>query len=192
MTDIDWLAGRGYTMIYVWWPIIFKGERDQAVGRFLAVMWENLADPIITGRGEIGQPKLFAEIPERRLVDGAYHCEASWMGFRFLDLRVTELVEPAGETRPEPQMDGTLMLKYVPRTGAWGDGHLPSQFFTSTYSRPHCGISQSSQRKRDFPSRRVAGPTDDVSRRQCVGRPAGLVIAGRFDRNDAGGKSYLD
>ena len=27
MTDIDWLAGRGYTMIHVWWPIIFKGER---------------------------------------------------------------------------------------------------------------------------------------------------------------------
>jgi hypothetical protein len=124
MTDIDWLAGRGYTMIHVWWPIIFKGERDQAVGRFLAVMWENLADPIITGRGEIGQPKLFAEIPELRLVDGAYHCEASWMGFRFLDLRVTELVEPAGETRPEPQMDGTLMLKYVPRTGAWGEADI--------------------------------------------------------------------
>jgi acetoacetate decarboxylase len=121
MTDIDWLAGRGYTMIHVWWPVRFKGERDQAVGRFLAVMWENLADPIITGRGEIGQPKLFAEIPERQLVDGTYHCEASWMGFKFLDLQVTEIVELGGETRPGPQMDGTLMLKYVPRTGAWGE-----------------------------------------------------------------------
>jgi hypothetical protein len=64
MTDIDWLAGQGYTMIRVWWPAMFKGARDQIVGRFLAVMWENLADPIITGRGEIGQPKLYAEIPE--------------------------------------------------------------------------------------------------------------------------------
>src|SRR5215813_12529440 len=23
MTDIDWLAGRGYTMIHVWWPVMF-------------------------------------------------------------------------------------------------------------------------------------------------------------------------
>jgi len=130
MTDIDWLAGRGYTMIHVWWPVVFQGERGQTVGRFLAVMWENLADPIITGRGEIGQPKLFAEIRERRLVSGVHHCEASWMGFRFLDLQATELVETAIETRPEPQMEGTLMLKYVPRTGAWGEADVCDVSFT--------------------------------------------------------------
>jgi hypothetical protein len=38
MAGIDWLAGRGYTMIDVWWPVMFEGQRDQAVGRFLAVM----------------------------------------------------------------------------------------------------------------------------------------------------------
>ena len=54
MTDIDWLAGRGYTMIWVGWPATFTGSRDQATGKFLAVVWENLADPIITGRDEIG------------------------------------------------------------------------------------------------------------------------------------------
>jgi len=88
--------GRGYTMIHVWWPVIC--ERDEVTGRFLAVMWENLADPIITGRGEIGQPKLFAEIPDWRLVDGTYCCEASWLGLRFLDLRATELDEPTSES----------------------------------------------------------------------------------------------
>jgi hypothetical protein len=58
-------------MIHVWWPVIFKGERDEVTGRFLAVMWENLADPIITGRGEIGQPKLFARDP--RLATGGWN-----------------------------------------------------------------------------------------------------------------------
>ena len=105
MTHIDWLAGRGYTMIHVWWPVVFKGDRDRVIGRFLAVMWENLADPIITGRGEIGQPKLFAEIPELRIVGGTYHCEASWMGFRFLDLQATELLEPVSETSARAQME---------------------------------------------------------------------------------------
>jgi hypothetical protein len=64
MTNIDWLAGRGYTMIHVWWPATFNGRQDSATGRFLAVMWENLPDPIISGREEIGHPKLYAEIPD--------------------------------------------------------------------------------------------------------------------------------
>src|SRR5262245_36880635 len=130
MTDIDWLAGRGYTMIHVWWPVTFNGERDRIVGRFLSVMWENLADPIITGRGEIGQPKLFADIPEPRLMDGAYHCEASWMGFRFLQIRVSECPQPETDLVHVPQLEGTLMLKYVPRTGTWGEADICQVSFT--------------------------------------------------------------
>jgi acetoacetate decarboxylase len=95
MTDIDWLAGCGYTMIQLWWPVTFNGTRDQVAGRFLAVMWENLADSIITGRGEVGQPKLFAEIPDTRLANHTYHCVASWMGFQFLEVQVTETSPPS-------------------------------------------------------------------------------------------------
>jgi hypothetical protein len=79
MTDIDWLAGRGYTMIWVSWPATFRGQRDRATGKFLAVVWENLADPIITGRCEIGHPKLYAEIAEPRRWNGAQICTAGWM-----------------------------------------------------------------------------------------------------------------
>jgi len=134
MSDIDWLAGRSYTMIHVWWPVMFKGERDQVLGRFLAVMWENLADPIITGRGEIGQPKLFADIPGLRQVDNHYHCEASWMGFRFLDLRVTEVGEPINAATQSLNFEGTLMLKYVPRTGAWGEADVCQVSFTPAFT----------------------------------------------------------
>ena len=77
LTEIDWLAGRGYTMICVWWPVIFTGERDRANGRFLAVMWENLADPIVSGREEIGHPKLYADIADPRNLRGAQHCSAA-------------------------------------------------------------------------------------------------------------------
>lgn len=120
MTGIDWLAGRGYTMIHVGWPATFAGQRDKATGRFLAVVWESLAEPIITGRDEIGHPKLYAEIAEPRMWDSTQICMASWMGFRFLDLTVSELRE---ETAPPALLrsDGTLMLKYVPRTGTWGE-----------------------------------------------------------------------
>jgi Acetoacetate decarboxylase (ADC) len=122
-TGVDWLAGRGYTMINVSWPATFTGRRDKAIGSFLAVVWENLADPIITGRGETGSPKIYAEIAEPRLWDGAQICAAGWMSFRFLDLTVSELRD-APPSPTMPRSDGTLMLKYVPRTGAWGEAEL--------------------------------------------------------------------
>lgn len=125
MTGIDWLAGRGYTMIHVSWPAVFAGQRDRASGRFLAVVWENLADPIISGRDEIGHPKLYAEMPPPRLWDGTQSCLASWMGFRFLDLDVSALHDAPPLLSPEAaSSDGTLMLKYVPRTGTWGEAAL--------------------------------------------------------------------
>lgn len=121
MTNIDWLAGRGYTMIHVGWPARFDGETDCVQGRFLAVMWENLADPIISGREEIGHPKLYAEIPQLAVVDDTYHCAASWFGFKFLEMKVSALSESA---EPAPPSDGTLMLKYLPRTGDWGEADV--------------------------------------------------------------------
>ncbi len=123
MTELAWLAGRGYTMINVTWPATFIGRQDQATGPFLAVVWENLADPIITGRGETGYPKLYAEIPESRLWDGGQRCTAGWMGFRFLDLRVSDLCDaPASPIKSSSE--GMLMLKYIPRTGAWGEAEV--------------------------------------------------------------------
>jgi acetoacetate decarboxylase len=129
MTEIDWLAGRGYTMIQLWWPVTFNGERDRVTGRFLAVMWENLADPIITGQ-EVGQPKLFAEIPDSRFANGTYHCVASWMGFQFLELQVSETSMPRDPPLRQSELEGTLMLKYVPRTGEWGEAEICQVTFT--------------------------------------------------------------
>lgn len=123
MTDIDWLAGRGYTMIWVSWPATFTGSRDRANGKFLAVGWENLADPIITGRDEIGHPKLYADIEEPRRWNGVQIATAGWMGFRFLELEVSQL-QDAELNQQGPASDGTLMLKYKPRTGAWGETDL--------------------------------------------------------------------
>ena len=145
MTDIDWLAGRGYTMIWVSWPAAFTGRQDRATGRFLAVIWENLADPIITGRDEIGHPKLYAEIAEPRRWDGTQICVAGWMGFRFLELEVSQLRE-AEAKRPAVASDGTLMLKYTPRAGAWGEADLCQVTLTPAddpdyhIEQPHTGV----------------------------------------------------
>lgn len=116
-TRIEWLAGRGYNTAGVRIPATFRGEVDEVEGDLLLVLWENLADPIITGREELGFAKLYAEIPELRETESEVVATASWQGFRFLGLAlegldVDEDAAPAARDR--------LHYKYIPRTGDWG------------------------------------------------------------------------
>jgi hypothetical protein len=124
MTEIEWLAGRGYNTLGVSFPVTFRGERDKATGNFLTVLWENLTDPIITGREELGFAKIYCELPEPTLLRGAWHATASWMGFRFLDIHAGNLVQQTPEEidalAQAAAGDGTLHYKYMPRTGEWG------------------------------------------------------------------------
>jgi hypothetical protein len=123
MTEIEWLAGRGYNTLGLTIPVTFTGEVDRAIGNFLAVLWENLTDPILTGREELGVSKIYCELPEPRIHQGVTHCMASWMGFKFMDMTLSDLT-PASPTlagsTTAPQEDGLLHYKYMPRTGAWG------------------------------------------------------------------------
>ena len=128
MTGIDWLAGRGYNVLGVRVPVVFEGREDRAAGPFLMVLWENLADPILTGREQLGFSKVWCELPEPLTYGGETHCTANWLGFRFLDMKFRGMEEADPRTAvptPAPRDDGTLsgMLhyKYVPRTGVWGE-----------------------------------------------------------------------
>lgn len=128
MTEIEWLAGRGYNILGVSFPAVFTGKQDRAAGEFLAVLWENMCDPIVTGREELGYAKIWAELPEPRIYGGSAHCTASWMGFRFLDLTVENLVQqpvtpsspPGDDWADDGVLRGILHYKYIPRTGDWG------------------------------------------------------------------------
>jgi len=126
-TEIEWLAGRGYNVLGVTFPAVFKGKQDRASGEFLLVLWENLTDPILTGREELGFSKIYADLPEPRVYQGQTHAIASWMGFKFLDLTLKNMTEVALNTRPTRQtnpegeeLTGLLHYKYIPKTGDWG------------------------------------------------------------------------
>ncbi len=135
-TEIEWLAGRGYNMLGVRIPATYCGEIDEVTGSFLSVLWENLADPIITGRDELGIPKIWCELPEPVEENGVTRLTASWLGFRFLDLTLCDLVERSNEEIKDDQSTqsdgGDLHLKYIPKTGAWGKAdvcyvtHIPA------------------------------------------------------------------
>src|SRR5437868_13704976 len=116
LSDVPWLAGRGYDTFAIKLPARFEGRRERVTGAFVAVVWENMADPIITGREELGYARLFADLralPEGR--DG-HRCVASWDGHTFAELEV----EGIAEVMPDPasQGDGVLNFRYVPGVDA--------------------------------------------------------------------------
>jgi len=128
MTEIEWLAGRGYNVLGVSFPATFAGEHDHVTGSFLTVLWENLTDPILTGREELGFAKIYCELPEPTVLRGQWHVIASWLGFKFLDLEVNQLrQQSAVEIAALAQADssaGQLHYKYIPRTGEWGSADV--------------------------------------------------------------------
>ena len=119
MWGIDWLAGRGYNTFGVKFPAIACANGETVHGTFLSVLWENLADPIISGREELGFNKLYCEIPEPRAHDGRYSIRCGWLRHAFFDMELSDLRD-APPAPSNPQNAGLLHYKFMPRTGDWG------------------------------------------------------------------------
>jgi len=126
--NLPWLAGRGYNILGARIPVRFRGAKDTAVGSLSLVLWENMADPILTGREELGVSKIFCDIAAPRRSGGKVHCEASWGGFRFLEAVFEDVTEVDPATKPAdpgPDTGGNLLhYKYFPRTGQWGEADV--------------------------------------------------------------------
>ena len=124
LEQLAWLAGRGYNMLGVKCMARFAGTRDDVTGEFLAVLWENLADPIVSGREELGFNKVYAELPMPERSARTFSTSASWLGHRFFDLNLEGLepvTAPAPARPQQPASAGTLHVKHMPRTGTWGE-----------------------------------------------------------------------
>lgn len=134
MTEIEWLAGRGYNTLGVQFPVAFRGKVDRVTGPVLLVLWENLCDAILSGREELGFSKIYCDLPEPRILQGETHCVASWLGFRFMDLHVRNMApttsgeaDASGDPSSE---EGTVHHKYFPRIGEWGTADVSYLTFT--------------------------------------------------------------
>ena len=123
--EIEWLAGRGYNTFGVSVPATYKGQRDIVHGDFTLVLWENMADPIITGREDLGIAKLYCEIPEPQIIGDKVICRASWDGCQFASLVLSGVKEITPEELPEPlPSEGDLHYKYIPKTSAPGEADV--------------------------------------------------------------------
>ncbi len=128
MTNIAWLAGRGYNMLGVTVPARVVTQNRSVAGPFLMVLWENLADPIITGREQLGFAKIYCEIVPASTANGITTCRASWLGHTFATMTLSLSKDPPSTSgAPSASADeraSLLHYRYVPKIGAWGEAAI--------------------------------------------------------------------
>ena len=112
-------------MIGVNASVVYKGEKEQLTGTYCLVIWENLADPILTGRESQGIPKVYADIPEHSINHDRWHCSASHFGHKIVDLSINKLVQVSSEEIAAAQQaqegkDHPMAWRFIPAIGGYG------------------------------------------------------------------------
>jgi hypothetical protein len=133
-----WLAGRGYGIVVFDLPVVYAGKTETISGTFCPVLWEGIADAILTGREELGFPKLFADIP-RPAVDtlqGTARGQASWFGHQFFDIEVQGLTETPGDRKLPGGGGASMYYKYMPRTSIGGGEGKDLAYVTTSLAPP--------------------------------------------------------
>ncbi len=123
--EVDWLAGHSYNLIGVNASAVFKGDVDYLTGYYMLVWWENLTDPILTGREILGVPKIYADIPDHSIIGGQWRVVASHFGHKIVDLMVDNLNPVTKEQikQGEKDMEGkdhVMGWRYIPQTTSVG------------------------------------------------------------------------
>jgi acetoacetate decarboxylase len=67
---IDYMAGRGYSLVGVDALVRFDGEVDHLEGYFGLVLWMDKYLPMVMGREIMGAAKILSEVPPMRCFDG--------------------------------------------------------------------------------------------------------------------------
>jgi hypothetical protein len=125
LDKMAWLGGQGYTHLglYVHGVQYTKRDGSTITGTHLPILFESLTDPIVSGREELGMPKLFCDI-EMHNRSRSCHIAASWRGATFANLSLSDLTEddPATEhgTIGGEADYGILVYRYIPAVGAPG------------------------------------------------------------------------
>lgn len=133
LKGLAWLAGRGYNMLGIKYPCEFRGQQDHAHGQFLAVLWENRPEPILTGREELGYAKIYCELPQP-VSSGSDNLkiQASWDGHVFASIDLADLADATPPTTTnELRLDqGVLHYRYFPKVSQPGESDIAQAVLT--------------------------------------------------------------
>ncbi|KAK4556297.1 hypothetical protein LTR86_006441 [Recurvomyces mirabilis] len=135
LNGMTWLGGGGYSYfaLNIHGINYTKQDGSKVFGSYMPVLFENLADPIITGRDELGMPKLFADIDVQEGAGNGCKVTISWRGAQFGSFEMSDLAqeEPKADTGapppqrgpgppPPPPETGSFVYRYVPAVGQPG------------------------------------------------------------------------
>jgi hypothetical protein len=121
LSNLPWLAGRGYEMLLVSTPAVYSAADVEHRGRLELVTWEDRPDAITSGREELGWNKVYADTMTRHTgADGrSVRYMAAWGGTAFFEMDVALKRTPAP---PAAWRNGPLMhYRVFPRTERWGE-----------------------------------------------------------------------
>lgn len=131
LDKLGWLGGRGYNFFGLWIHGVEYVRKDGSTlsGSFLPILFESLADPIITGREELGMPKVFCDIDVVKS-GSSTTVSCSWRGTSFVSMTLEGLEDvsdkpssgspSSGQKTPGPPENGLLVYRYVPAVGKRG------------------------------------------------------------------------
>ncbi len=130
LRELPWLAGRGYSMLGVKYPARFVGEGMQLDCTFLAVLWENMPEPILSGREEIGWAKIYCELPPPRVFEGKAHYRAVWDGHAFMEMTLDGLAPGDPPAGPPASHAGLLHHRFLPKVSQRGETEVEQMILT--------------------------------------------------------------
>jgi len=136
LRDIPWLAGKGYNLCKIQIPVLYDWIGETLTGSLVAVVWENHADPIMTGREQLGWSKIYADIRDVSWDGSRARSSLSSWGFEFLQIEMDFSSEPQQKDEMlaainPPGNAGLFHYKFMPRTG---EGFVKADFAGVTLS----------------------------------------------------------
>ena len=133
LNKMEWLGGSGYSHLGLYIHGLEYEKPDGTVisGTYMPILFESLTDPIVSGREEMGMPKLYSAIDIFRRSE-SYHIKASWQGATWGSFSLTGLneVDPAKEAGTlSGEADAWIMVhRYIPSVGRSNKGRAEADY----------------------------------------------------------------
>jgi 2-polyprenyl-6-methoxyphenol hydroxylase-like FAD-dependent oxidoreductase len=121
LNKMEWLGGSGYKHIGLYiHGVEYVGKEGIVSGSYMPILFESLTDPIVSGREELGMPKLYTSVDVYRR-SSSYRIRTGWEGAFWGDFLLEGLEEvlvgsELGGISGEAD-NGILAYRYLPKAG---------------------------------------------------------------------------
>jgi len=133
LNKMEWLGGSGYNHLglYIHGVEYVKKNGDVVSGTYMPLLFESLTDPIVSGREELGMPKLYSSIDIHKR-EKSYRINTGWEGaiwgnFVWDGLKEADPLAESGSISGEDD-DGILVYRYIPTVGWKNRGKAEAEY----------------------------------------------------------------